>query len=252
MKREDKLNNRKESDHVLAWIIFAEVVVVLVGLMVIVYFYDDERDPLAEQEITIQYYEETEAVQTETVAVNPVPAPDIDEQYLTINEWSRPGEMIESLDYIVIHYLGNPMTSAQQNHDYFESLKDLQDDYMSANYIVGINGEIIHCIPDDEVAYASNSANNYSISIENCHLDDSGEFTEETYTSLVHLVAYLSEEYGISRDHIIRHYDVTGKECPRYYVDHEDAWEKFRDDVMEYRRSCARQAEEETAGENAS
>ena len=140
MKREDKLNNRKESDHVLAWIIFAEVVVVLVGLMVIVYFYDDERDPLAEQEITIQYYEETEAVQTETVAVNPVPAPDIDEQYLTINEWSRPGEMIESLDYIVIHYLGNPMTSAQQNHDYFESLKDLQDDYMSANYIVGING----------------------------------------------------------------------------------------------------------------
>ena len=40
------------------------------------------------------------------------------------------------------------------------------------------------------------------------------------------------------REHIIRHYDVTGKECPLYYVEHEDKWEEFRDDVMNYIEEC--------------
>ena len=44
--------------------------------------------------------------------------------------------------------------------------------------------------------------------------------------------------YDIDRDHIIRHYDVTGKPCPLYYVVHEDKWEKFRDDVIAYREEC--------------
>ena len=30
---------------------------------------------------------------------------------------------------------------------------------------------------------------------------------------------------------MIRHYDVTGKICPKYFVDHEDAWELFKGDV---------------------
>ena len=32
----------------------------------------------------------------------------------------------------------------------------------------------------------------------------------------------------------IRHYDVTGKDCPKYFVEHEDAWVQFRQDVQEY------------------
>ena len=45
------------------------------------------------------------------------------------------------------------------------------------------------------------------------------------------LTAYLTEKYDIDRDHIIRHYDVTGKECPKYYVENEDEWENFKKDV---------------------
>lgn len=180
---------------------------------------------------------ETET-ETETEKVNVVPRPEIDVQHLTINDFSRPGEPTDSLDYIVIHYLGNPKTTAQENHDYFESLKDLQDVSMSANFVVGLEGEIIECVPPGEIAYASNSMNHLSISIENCHLDETGRFKEETYQSCVHLTAYLAEEYGIDREHIIRHYDVTGKECPLYYVEHEDKWEAFRDDVMNYIEEC--------------
>ena len=174
---------------------------------------------------------------------NVVPKPDIDEQHLTVNEYSRPGDKVDAIENIVVHYLANPGTTAQQNHDYFESLKDLKDVSMSANFVVGIDGEIIECVPPGEIAYASNSMNHLSVSIENCHLDESGRFTEETYQACVHLTAYLVEEYGLTRENIIRHYDVTGKECPLYYVEHEDKWEKFRDEVMDYIETCRKAAQ---------
>jgi N-acetylmuramoyl-L-alanine amidase CwlA len=54
----------------------------------------------------------------------------------------------------------------------------------------------------------------------------------------VKLAAWLAEEYDIDRDHIIRHYDVTGKGCPLFYVENEDKWEALRDDIMNYREEC--------------
>ena len=242
--------NRKKSRHTLIWIIFIEILLVLAGLAIVIFVLDDgvERpiDQLIRETVKIDYLVETEKTE-ETEQEFFVPKPYIDEQLLTVNEWSRPGKKIKSLDYIVIHYLANPETTAQENHDYFESLKDLKNTSMSANYVVGLDGEIIHCVPDDEVAYASNKANSYSISVENCHPDESGKLTDETYTALVDLVAYLSERYGIDREHIIRHYDVTGKECPKYFVDHPDKWEAFLDDVIlirDYSRDVVLKARE--------
>lgn len=239
---------RKKSRHTLLWIIFIEILLVLAGLAIVIFFLDEgvetPVDQLIKETMKIDFVEETTQTPGEEEEFY-VPKPYIDEQLLTINEWSRPGKKIKSLDYIVIHYLGNPETTAQENHDYFESLKDLKNTSMSANYVIGIEGEIIHCVPDDEVAYASNRANSYSISIENCHKDESGKLTDKTYTSLVDLTAYLSERYGLGRDQIIRHYDVTGKECPKYYVDHPDKWEAFLDDVMLIRNYWKEEAEKE-------
>ena len=234
MENENR-NRRKKTRHTLFWIIVIEFTLAAAGLVFLVLSQQGKQpDLLLDMDSTIEYF--TEEIQTEPDLF--VPAPEIDEQLLPVNEYSRPGTKLRALNYIVIHYLGNPNTTAQENHDYFESLKDLKNVSMSANYVVGMEGEIIHCVPDNEVAYASNRANNYSISVENCHPDKSGRFTQETYTSLVKLVAYLSEKYGIDREHIIRHYDVTGKDCPKYFVDHEDKWESFRDDVMNYRKQC--------------
>lgn len=172
--------------------------------------------------------------ETELQAIYYVPDPDIDAQLLTVNEWSRPGLPTSDIKNIVIHYLGNPGTTAQENRDFFEDLKDYQTDYMSANYIIGLEGEIIQCVPDGEIAYASNDANDTSISIENCHMDESGRFLKKTYISLVHLTAYLLEKYHLSIDDVIRHHDVTGKQCPAFYVEHEEAWEVFKEDVTYY------------------
>ena len=45
------------------------------------------------------------------------------------------------------------------------------------------------------------------------------------------LTAWLCRHFGVSPDQIIRHYDITGKDCPKYFVEHEDAWEQFLADV---------------------
>lgn len=228
---------------VLIWTGAMVVTAVAVALMLLLLSdrKDSEVDSLLEESMSFEL-ETQPPTEEETEPANVVPRPDIDEQLLTVNEFSRPGEKVDAIDYVVIHYLANPKTTAQQNHDYFESLKDLQNVSMSANFIVGLEGEIIECVPPGEIAYASNSMNHLSVSIENCHLDTSGRFTEQTYESLVKLTAWVVGEYQLDREHIIRHYDVTGKECPLFFVENEDKWEEFRDDVMNYIKECEEDA----------
>lgn len=160
-----------------------------------------------------------------------VEMPEIDVQLLTINEYSRPGIATERIQNIVIHYTANPGTTAQQNRDYFEGLKDSQITQASSNFIIGIDGEIIQCVPTNEVAYASNDANIYSVSIELCHEDETGEFTDATYESLVALTAYLCDKFDLEAEDVIRHYDITGKLCPLYYVENKDAYEQLHIDI---------------------
>lgn len=151
--------------------------------------------------------------------------------YLTPNEYSRPQTQLRKINGIVVHYTANPGTSAENNRSYFESLKWKHTTYASSHFIIGLEGEVIQCIPLTEISYASNDRNKDTISIECCHEDDTGIFNEKTYASLVSLTAALCKEYGLDKEDVIRHYDVTGKLCPLYYVEHEDAWMAFRDDV---------------------
>ena len=49
------------------------------------------------------------------------------------------------------------------------------------------------------------------------------------------MLAWLTQEYHLSTDDILRHYDCGGKKCPLYYVEHEDAWEQLLADVESYK-----------------
>ena len=157
--------------------------------------------------------------------------PEMDVQLLTPNEYSRPQIPLEDIGGIVIHYTANPGTTAQENRNYFEGLKDTGATYASSHFVIGLEGEIIQCLPSSEISYASNFRNSDTLSIECCHPDDSGQFTDATYEALVQLTAWLCENFQVPADQVIRHYDVTGKECPKYFVDHPDAWEQFRQDT---------------------
>lgn len=159
--------------------------------------------------------------------------PDWEENFLTPNEYSRPGDALEKVDSIFVHYTANPNTSAAQNRSYFEQLKDTRITSASAHFIIGYNGEILQCIPLDEIAYAVQTRNFDSISIECCYKSADGSFTQETYDSLIELLAWLTDVYDLTADDILRHYDCGGKKCPIYYTEHEDAWERLKKDVTE-------------------
>lgn len=158
-------------------------------------------------------------------------APYIDVQLLTPNEYSRPQIPIEEVKYIAIHYTANPGASAQANRDYFENLSTTHETKVSSHFVVGLEGEVIQCIPTAEMSYATNERNVDTVSIECCHRDESGVFEEATYDSVVKLTAWLCTRFGLTEESVIRHYDVTGKNCPKYYVEHPDAWEQMKNDI---------------------
>lgn len=164
-------------------------------------------------------------------ARKPVEKPEMTEEFLTENPYSRPGEKLGKVKNIFVHYTANPETSAEQNRNYFENLKDTQETSASAHFIIGYDGEIIQCIPLEEIAYAVKKRNYDSISIECCYLSEDGKFTEATYQSLLNLTDWLLYEYDLRPKDVLRHYDAGGKMCPLYYVEHEDAWEKFLEDL---------------------
>ena len=151
----------------------------------------------------------------------------VDKQIVEVNGSGRRGEKLDGVNSIVVHYVGNPGTTAQQNHDFY----DQPDTTVSSHFLIGLEGEIIQCVPLDEKSSASNNRNNDTISIEVCHPDATGQFTQESYNALVKLTAWLCDHCGIGRDQVIRHYDITGKLCPLYFVDHPEAWEQFLADV---------------------
>ncbi len=153
---------------------------------------------------------------------------------LTPNKYSRPQTPLEKVNGIVVHYVANPCSTALENRNYFEGLKDQtgsKTTSASSHFVIGLEGEVVQCIPLDEVAYASNNRNSDTISIECCHPDETGKFTKETYQSMVQLTAWLCKKYNLNEDQVIRHYDVTGKICPKYFVEDEAAWKQFKNNI---------------------
>lgn len=152
----------------------------------------------------------------------------VDVQLLS-NTHARTGVKLIAVNNIVIHYTGNPQSTAQNNRDYFNK----PDTDVCSHFVVGLEGEIIQCVPLDEKSAASNNRNLDTISIEVCHPDQSGKFNTETYKSLVKLTAWLCDNSSLKSNDVIRHYDITGKECPKYFVDNESAWNTFLNDVKQ-------------------
>ncbi|MBC8579248.1 peptidoglycan recognition protein family protein [Zhenhengia yiwuensis] len=162
----------------------------------------------------------------------------IKEMFITPNPYSRPQKKIGQIKNIVIHWIGNAGTTAENNAKYFDGLKvgkkNSTGDYIyaSSHYIIGNDGVVVRCLPESEVAYHASKANSYSIGMEICHPDWSGKPTEKAYDSLVNLLVELCRRYKLEPTQaIIRHYDVTGKVCPKYYVEDVGAFKRLKEEV---------------------
>ena len=152
---------------------------------------------------------------------------------LPLNPFSRPGTPLRKIRGVVVHYVGNPGTSAENNRGYFAGLALSGETYASSHFIVGLDGEVIQCVPLTEIAYCSNDRNADTVSVEVCHPDENGEFAPETMEALKDLVAWLCAAFDLTEQDVIRHYDVSGKICPKYYVEHPEAWDAFRSELAE-------------------
>ena len=171
-----------------------------------------------------------------TIDLKAVEVPEwVKQDFIRKNIFSRPDVSRKRISNIVIHYVANPGSTAKNNRDYFDSLAD-QDQQKSgtstsSHFVVGLEGEVIQCIPITEIAYGNAPRNEDTISIEVCHPDETGRFNDVTYESVVNLTAWLCKELKLGPKDVVRHYDINGKLCPKYYVEHEDAWVQFRKDV---------------------
>lgn len=148
------------------------------------------------------------------------------------------GKRTAKIEWIVMHYTANDGDSDESNGRYFQ--RPLNP-VASAHYFVD-DDSITRSVPDDYVAYHCGAyrykhpscRNANSIGVEMCDAKRDGKVmaTEKTIQNAAELVYQLCKQYGIPYDHIIRHYDVTGKLCPAYWVQG-DGLQKFRKQVEE-------------------
>lgn len=139
-----------------------------------------------------------------------------------------------AIRYLVVHYTGAPGT-ARNNGAYFASRGDIG---ASAHYFVDAQ-DIVQSVPDAARAWHCGAAsyrhpecrNDNSLGVELCcypNGDGTWYFAPETVANAVQLIRTLMAQYNIDIDHVVRHYDVTGKICPEPYVRDSAAWDEFK------------------------
>lgn len=232
-RRRKKRGRRLIMAYILRSLVYALLLLAVVLMVCGILYIKEHLEHTPDNEPPSDSIDDSASPEVPIVPVEPtipgeITVPDwIVQDILPINEYSRPGIELSEVNGVVVHYTGNPGTTAEQNRSYFGFLAETKETYASSHFVIGIDGKIIQCVPLDEIAYCSNQRNDDTISIECCHADDTGKFSQATLGSLTQLLNWLIKIYDLSRDDILRHYDVIGKECPYYFVKHPDAWEEL-------------------------
>lgn len=174
-------------------------------------------------------------------------------EMLLTNKAVRPGKTIKPT-HLVVHWTANEGkgADAEANAKYFARATRAA----SAHYIVD-DQEVIRCIPENEMAYhvgaktytpwskanLGASPNSKTIGIEICV--NAGASFWQTYSHTCRLCADIMQHHGWGIDRLIRHYDVTGKNCPAFLMDDTkakqymgrsaaEAWTMFKRDVSKF------------------
>ena len=144
--------------------------------------------------------------------------------------------------FIVIHYTGNDGDTDENNGKYFAN----NDVDTSAHYFVD-SDSITRSVPDNFIAWHCGTKGTYrhascrnhnSIGIEICDDVRNGVIypSAKTIENTLELTRHLMQKYNIPKERIIRHFDVTGKKCPAFWVDDakwkKEFWNRLGEDDM--------------------
>lgn len=185
----------------------------------------------------------------------------VTDMLLTPNKYSRPQTKLKSVKGIVVHWVANPKSTAKANRNFFENRKSGTSGSGSAHYVIDLDGTVIRCLPENEVAYHvgtsqpisygstqiyttaawqrlnSNSnknvkpyPNDCTIGIECTHLDATGKMSDATYNTLVEMCADLCKKYKLNPlNDLWLHKEVVGwKDCHKWFVDNPNEWKNFK------------------------
>ncbi len=136
------------------------------------------------------------------------------------------------IEYLVIHYVG-AVSTARNNASYFKNTYR----GASAHYFVDDN-EVVQVVEDKDIAwhcgndvYYSGARNSNSLSIEMCCYKMSNgnlNVSSDTESRAIELSKELIQKYNIPIENVVRHYDVTHKNCPAPFVTDEEKWNNFK------------------------
>ena len=132
-----------------------------------------------------------------------------------------------AVDHVVVHYTGTD-ASAHNNLVYFSR----NAAKASAHYFVDRDGTLRQSVSEADTAWHAGkfAMNQRSVGIECVSAGE--DFTEEQVATLAAITQALMAKYGIPAENVIRHYDVTGKECPAPYLD-PAKWRALHDRITE-------------------
>lgn len=156
-------------------------------------------------------------------------------EFISCNTANYRAGRTQPVRYIVMHYTANNGDTARNNCDYYHRVGGLQ---ASAHYFVDEHGVMQSVLESDTAWHCGARAywhpecrNANSIGIEMCsrkRADGSYYIKPETVANAAALAKDIMQRYGIDTDHVLRHYDVTGKRCPMPWVDDPAQWDAFK------------------------
>lgn len=181
-----------------------------------------------------------------------------EQKHIHKNEFSRPGFELLRLQAIVVHYPANPGADALDHHEYFDDTIIEIGRYAGA-HIFTDRFRALELIPLNEGSFGANDGGNASLKIPALRASDSryptrtgdgnanlltihiemcqeadGSIHPDTIERTRLVIKMLQERFPQLQDtknRVVRHFDVTGKLCPRPFVEDDKRWQAFLESI---------------------
>jgi N-acetylmuramoyl-L-alanine amidase len=167
------------------------------------------------------------------------------EMYLKVNPYTNPDIANTEVRGVVWHYTASQGATAENIAKYFNGTCIVNKRYASAHDVIDAK-EVINMIKYNRIAYHAHdrnrqrldrrrygsNANFTTLGVELC-IDKNGKLQKETYALAVLHGAFLMKKFNLNPiEHNYRHFDVTGKNCPAFWISDPTEFEKFKQDIV--------------------
>jgi N-acetylmuramoyl-L-alanine amidase len=175
-------------------------------------------------------------------------------KHIRKNDNSRPGYKLLRVQATIVHYTANPGADADDHFRYFDQTIVGSERYAGAQIVVDRH-KALELIPLDEGTFGANdggtaalklqtlrardaryptrtgdgNANLLTIHIEMCQEPDGSihPHTIERTRQIIKMLQDMFPQLKDTKNRVVRHFDVTGKNCPRPFVEDIQKWRAF-------------------------